>query len=200
MIKNKTDAAIMKKFRLGNIQKDHLPYNGGQRHTRYHLAQLFGELKFNKGAEIGVRRGRFSKYLCKCNPDLELFLVDPWSAYSAKYNEERQEKIYQEMLQNTKGLNVKVIRKTSIDALSDFEDGSLDFVFIDGDHTFDYVAPDLIYWSKKVRQGGIVALHDYYSWSTAGVVKAVDAYVFCHKIDPWYVTKELQPTAFWVKP
>jgi hypothetical protein len=31
-------------------------------------------------------------------------------------------------------------------------------------------------------------------------VPAVDAYVRCHHIHPWYVTYEIMPTVFWVKP
>ena len=87
-----------------------------------------------------------------------------------------------------------------MDALADFEDSSLDFVFIDGNHTFDYAVSDIIYWSYKVRKGGIVAAHDYYAFAKNGVMKAVDAYTHCHHIDPWYVTYEHVPTAFWFKP
>jgi hypothetical protein len=39
-----------------------------------------------------------------------------------------------------------------MDALNDFEDDSLDFVYIDGNHEFPYVAEDLFHWSKKVRK------------------------------------------------
>jgi hypothetical protein len=58
---------------------------------------------------------------------------------------------------------------------------------------------DIILWSKKVRKNGIIACHDCYGGET-GVEKAVEAYTHSHHIDPWYVTKELQPTAYWVNP
>ncbi|MEO5366077.1 MAG: class I SAM-dependent methyltransferase [Magnetococcus sp. WYHC-3] len=192
-------SAIKKKFGL-NKRTDNLPYGAGRRYSRAHLAELFAELKFNVGAEVGVRRGRFSMLLCKCNPNLKLFCVDPWMAYSNKYTKERQEGIYQECLKNLAGYNVEIIRKTSIDALEDFKDRSLDFVFIDGNHQFDYVCPDIIYWAKKVKSGGIMSVHDYYAFGWSGVVQAVNSYTFCHDIRPWYVTKELEPTAFWVNP
>ncbi len=48
-----------------------------------------------------------------------------------------------------------------MDALEDFEDNSLDFVYIDGDHNFKHISEDIYEWTKKVRSGGIVSGHDY---------------------------------------
>ena len=87
-----------------------------------------------------------------------------------------------------------------MEALHDIKAQSLDFVFIDGDHSFDYVVQDIIYWSKKVKSGGIIACHDYYPFHDCGVMNAVNAYTHSHNINPWYATKELEPTAFWVNP
>lgn len=195
---NDVNRMIRKKFHIREV--DNLPYGSGRRYTRNNLAELYHDLGYKTGAEIGVRRGRYSRILCKENPNLTLYCVDPWSGYSNKYTDEKQENIYQDALKNLEGLPVVIIRKSSIDALSDIADGSLDFIFIDGNHTYDYVAPDIIYWSKKVRSGGIVSVHDYYNFGMSGVVPAVNGYVLSHHIDPWYVTKELEPTAFWVKP
>ena len=176
-----------------------LPYCSGQRYDRFHLAELLGELQFNTGAEIGVRRGRYSRHLCHCNPKLKLFCVDPWNAYEAKYTQKKQDEIYRQALEVLKGYSATIIRKDSIEALSDFKDKSLDFVYIDADHHFDFVCPDIINWSKKVRHGGIIAVHDFYG-GEVGVQKAVEGYVHAHDIRPWYATKELMPTAYWVNP
>jgi hypothetical protein len=43
----------------------------------------------------------------------------------------------------------------------DVTNGSLDFVYIDGNHRFEQVVADLAAWAPKVRPGGIVAGHDY---------------------------------------
>jgi hypothetical protein len=171
-------------------------------YTRNHLAELLGEMGFNKGAEIGVRKGQFSKRLCDANPNIDLLCIDPWTKYVAIRTspQSRQEKYYRYAVKNLSPYNTKIIRKASMDALDDVEDLSLDFVYIDGNHRFDWVMPDIIFWSHKVRAGGIVACHDYYSFGWAGVREAIDAYTRSHHIDPWYVTKELEPTAFWVKP
>ena len=194
------DIHKMIKKRLHIREFDNLPYGSGRRYTRNNLAELYKELGFKRGAEIGVRRGRYSRILCNANPDLFLYCIDPWSGYSNKYTDQKQEKIYQEAVKNLKDLNVEIIRKSSMDALADLKNESLDFIFIDGNHQYDYVAPDIIYWSKKVKSGGVVSVHDYYSFGLSGVVEAVNGYVKSHHIDPWYVTKELEPTAYWVKP
>lgn len=192
-----TTKAILKRFRLAD--KGSKPLCLSKRYDRYHIAQLMGEVGFTIGAEIGVRRGNYSKYLLDTIPNLKLYCVDPWAPHSAKYTQERQDGYYQITVEKLKQYNAEIMRMTSNDALSSFLDNSLDFVFIDGDHTFDFVAPDIIYWSRKVKPGGIVLVHDCYGWSGAGVLQAVYAYTYCHDLT-WFCTKEKEPTAFWVKP
>ena len=77
-----------------------------------------------------------------------------------------------------------------MDAVKDFADGSLDFVYIDGHHGFKYVAEDIWEWHKKVKKGGIVAGHDYFTLNKDPrhpycnhVKEVVDAYVKAFRID-----------------
>jgi hypothetical protein len=86
-----------------------------------------------------------------------------------------------------------------MDALSLFEDGSLDFVFIDGNHTFDFAMMDIICWPKKVKSGGLIMVHDFYPFDNCGVWNAVQAYSHSHNLH-CYTTKEHEPTAYWVNP
>jgi hypothetical protein len=89
------------------------------------------------------------------------------------------------------------MRATSEKAILKFPDNSLDFVYIDGDHSYDAVLLDIILWHRKVKDGGILAGHDYQETRKHGVKKAVDDYVKYHNIDlqlfdvSWYweVTK-----------
>jgi glycosyltransferase involved in cell wall biosynthesis len=46
-------------------------------------------------------------------------------------------------------------------AVTDFADESLDFVYIDGNHQLKYVVEDIVEWTKKIKKGGIIAGHDY---------------------------------------
>jgi predicted O-methyltransferase YrrM len=167
--------------------------------TRERLAMLFAELGFTRGAEIGVAEGIYSEVLCLHIPDLELLCVDLWSRYAKKGNadQERCFGITQKRLAAYPA--VQYIRKASMDALADVRDGSLDFVYIDADHRFDFVMRDVIEWSKKVRPGGIVAGHDYYHFKASGVVEAVNAYTFAHQIHEWFIDDQREQSFFWVK-
>jgi predicted O-methyltransferase YrrM len=57
--------------------------------------------------------------------------------------------------------NISLVQKTSDDAVNDFKDGSFDFVYIDGIHTYDGVKSDIINYLPKVKKGGVIGGHDY---------------------------------------
>ena len=151
---------------------------------RKELAKLFKERGFTKGVEVGVLTGKYSKILCKENPELELKSVDP---YMEMYCEEETNawgnKFLDELFGKAKSFlapyNCEIIRKPSLEAVVDFPYESLDFVYIDGSHHFDYVMVDIIEWGKRVRKGGIISGHDYCkSWND--VREAVNIYVDIH--------------------
>lgn len=171
-----------------------------RRGNRDVLAEVFGELGYNKGAEIGVARGVYSEILCKANPQLQMVCVDPWE--TLKGLDRKSARILATQYIQTKerlaGLNCDIRKVTSQEAVGGVLDGSLDFVFIDGAHTFDATMHDLLFWTKKVKVGGIVAGHDLcMAWR--GVVEAVEAYTRGHSIMPWYCIDEMVPTYFWVQ-
>lgn len=191
------DSKIREHFRFYSFDVC-LPYTArrGNRHT---LGDVYRELGFTKGAEIGVHVGLYAKVILDKIPGLNLTCVDSWEANS-RYSQTAQDGFYAETVKALAGYpGVKILRLTSMKALEHVEDGSLDFVFVDGNHEYNYVAPDIIFWAQKVRRGGIVAVHDYMRFYHSGVVQAVDAYTYCNRIDPWYLTREREPTAFWVK-
>jgi hypothetical protein len=165
--------------------------------SRDDLPEFFKEMGFKKGAEVGVAKAEnFEKYL---KAGLTMYGIDPWSDYkNYHYADTRYIQTFKEWhrdaLKRLKPYNnYKLIRKTSIDASDDIPNRSLDFVYIDGNHKFGYVAMDLTCWSSKVRRGGIVAGHDFhcnfpkYNNSIAQVRYAVEAYTKINAIDNWYV-------------
>lgn len=164
---------------------------------------LFKRMGYKVGAEIGVQKGRFSLRLCQVIPDLHLYCVDPWQSYELNPRG-RSSDIQDEYYKMTRDLlapyNVTFLRMMSMEAIGWVPDGSLDFVYIDGNHDFDFVMEDIINWSRKVRVGGIVSGHDYYHFTHSGVIEAVDVYVASHGIREWYLTQENEPSWFWVKP
>lgn len=140
--------------------------------NRIQLADYFASLGFTKGAEIGVADGRYSEILCEKIPGLELICVDPF--YRKGHYEKAKERLQKH--------NTRIIRETSMETVLGIGDGVLDFVFIDGNHKFDFVMEDVIGWTRKVRSGGIVAGHDYYHFHDSGVIEAVNRYTEIHRI------------------
>jgi hypothetical protein len=165
---------------------------------RVGLAKMLHAMEFNKGVEIGTREGIHSEILCEQNPNIELTCIDPWAPYG-RWTAGRQKKFHERTLERIKPYNAKTLKKTSMEALKHFENESLDFAYIDGNHDFDHACADIIFWSEKVKSGGYVGCHDYFECSHCGVVAAVNAYTSEHLIKSWCVTYELTPTAFWIK-
>ncbi len=154
-------------------------------HDRIELAKHFKELGFTKGAEVGVADGRYSEILLQTIPDLTLSCIDLWRPYEHNWRkQDYHNEAYQRTLERIRPYpKATAIPFPSIDASLNVPDESLDFVFIDGSHTFDHVMTDIIIWTRKVKKGGIVAGHDYYHFHDSGVVEAVNKYTEEHKID-----------------
>lgn len=164
---------------------------------------LVNELGLTYGAEIGVKHGRFTQALAGGIVGARILAVDPFEDYGED-EIRRSRKLFAQYEATARARvadhDVTFLKARSLDAAQTIPEGSLDFVHIDGNHTFDYAMRDLIEWSRRVRSGGIVSVHDYFHWDRGGVVAAVQAYTQAHGIDPWFVTPEDYPTAFWVKP
>jgi len=155
--------------------------------SREDLPELFKDLGFKKGVEIGVSWAQ--NIIGYCEAGLEIYGIDPWK--DSRDNIYKKivsisggrtiDEVYEMAKERTsKYPNCTLVRKLSIDALDDFPNRSLDFVYIDGNHGFGYVAMDLEQWSRKVKRGGIIAGHDYFSTEGVKIVRhvgdAVDAF------------------------
>jgi predicted O-methyltransferase YrrM len=160
------------------------------------LAELLKDKKNPVGVEIGIAEGFTSERLLKCNDTLVLHCIDPFADYvdwnGNNLNDRQIRK--QEFLEKTEQFkdHRHVYEKTSDDAVSEFEDGSLDFIFIDGLHTYDQVKKDMENFYPKIKSGGLFAGHDY--TVIAAVNKAVTEFADKHGIkkigttdcDVWY--------------
>lgn len=182
---------------------------------RDHLARLFAVLGFQTGAEVGVERGLYSEVLCRENPGVQLLCVDAWKAYKGYRDHVDQQKLdrfHEEARQRLAPYRATLVRKFSLEAAKDVADGSLDFVYLDGNHSFENVAMDIAAWSRKVRNGGIIAGHDYVRYRLPNmihVVQAVTGYTDAYEVHPWFlagtqakVEGQVRDTArswFWVQ-
>jgi len=194
-----TQSYIIKKYNIevGSQYIVDIPDMG-----RDDMAKLFAELNFDLGVEVGVDKGEYSEVLCKANPDLYLYGVDPYDRsayepiivphdagiYDTQKGFENNFKIATKRLAPYQ--NYTLVRKYSLDALDDFADDSLDFVYIDANHDFPNFINDLHQWLKKVRIGGIMSGHDYANFSYRKhnhVKRALDAYARCYRMIPLFI-------------
>ncbi len=165
------------------------------------LAQTFYELGFKTGAEIGVAEGHYSKVLFESIPNLKLYAVDAYKTYEGYAELQNPDDVFIESQKLLSTYDCEFVRKFSMEAVADFANNSLDFVFIDGGHDFKNVAQDICEWSKKVRPGGIVFGHDYKFHKAflqrrpgqepkmryaVEVKLVVDAYRDARGISPWF--------------
>ena len=141
------------------------------------------------GAEVGVYKGDMSKNLFKMVPRLTLYMVDRWAVYTdseragspatqmAKVSDpaywEKIKGMAKAVAKANKG--ARLIMADSVEAASQIKDKSLDFVFIDGDHSYEGVRRDIRAWMPKVKPGGWLMGHDYGNKPDGGVKRAVDA-------------------------
>ena len=139
------------------------------------------------GAEVGVFQGHTAEALLRELPGLNLWLVDPWEPYAGlstigDQSAERLEQAMRTALFWTEFAADRrfVLREPSPQAAARFQDASLDFVFIDGNHLYESVCADINAWWPKLRPGGLLIGHDYGTGRDAeglwGVQRAVNEF------------------------
>ena len=136
------------------------------------------------GAEIGIGWGTHASfYLSELNIDF-VFLIDPHVAY-----EDYKKNIgLEEIKEWERNAHIKLdkyehkikwIKERSTDAVKLIADSSLDFVYIDANHTYESVAEDIRLYYPKVKKGGLFSGHDY---DYESVKKAVDEFINKQKL------------------
>lgn len=126
-----------------------------------------------KAVEIGSYSGEGTVVIAKYFK--EVLAVDPWlNGYDINDRASQQcpmKFVFEAFQERTKDLkNASFSRGKSLDALEFVDDKSCDLVYIDGDHRYEGVLADLKGWRKKLKEGGIMAGHD---WSWESVKKAL---------------------------
>lgn len=120
-------------------------------------------------AEIGVYRGRFAaRLLDECPGIRTYYMVDPWRNLDdwnkpANTTDKAFEGFYRESIERTAAYEAKrvVLRGTTVEVIDRVPDGSLDFAYIDGDHTLRGITIDLIRVFPKLRPGGWIGGDDF---------------------------------------
>lgn len=147
-------------------------------------------------AEIGVAEGVSARAIREAMAeDATLYLIDPFHLSRVPaFNFTRR--AANRMIANCLRGNVVWVQLFSYDAAATW-DTSLDFLMIDGDHTYRAVQRDWDGWSRFVAPGGVVSLHDARifkgGWTTPeyGPVRLVDRLFRNQKIPGWEVVEEI---------
>jgi len=141
------------------------------------------------GVEIGVLAGRLSAFLLGKMPTLSLRMVDPWKAAvpgsswaGSGDGLAALGQAHFDLARKRAGAAVAfagdravIDPRPSLEAVMDVADGSLDFAFIDANHSYEGASADAAAWFPKVKPGGWLCGHDYGNprW---GVQRAVDEF------------------------
>jgi hypothetical protein len=144
------------------------------------------------GAEIGVLEGKNAENILKLLPIKKLYLIDPYLPYVENGIRSTPETSYEIAKIKLKGQPVKFIKKLSSDASQDIP--VLDFIYIDGNHSYEYVKNDIENYFPFIKSKGIMGGHDY-TKEYPGVIRAVREFAkkyhlhIFHELQDWWFVK-----------
>ena len=140
------------------------------------------------GVEVGVMRGWNTVGLLEKCPNLHMFLVDRWMEYhpnttyarskddNARWKMDDWRLLFEEAMINLAPHwgRFQILQGDSVHMSHAIADDSMDFVFIDADHSYEGCKADIEAWLPKVKSGGMIGGHDYnHPKPTWGVKRAV---------------------------
>jgi len=146
-------------------------------------------------AEIGVFAGDFSERILAVVDPVRLHLIDPWRyevgpEYDGAWyggakgrSQDDMDCVYDAVCHRFAAPvlsgTVAIHRACSADAAATFDDAYFDWVYIDGNHRYEFVKADLEEYAPKVKPGGFIAGDDYRvaGWWEDGVTRAVDEFI-----------------------
>jgi len=136
---------------------------------------MIDEFGFKTGAEIGVDTGEFSNHILSKSRIEKYYCIDTWQdnfgsdCPSVEFDKSGDKRFND--AQNalaSYGNRAVMMRMPSVEASKQIPDNSLDFVYIDGDHSLEMLF-DLYAWVPKVRLGGVISGHDYKNGPKSGI-------------------------------
>jgi len=149
--------------------------------------------KFDSGShfvEVGVWKGMSACFMAveiiNSGKNIKFDCVDTWDYVetSIEIDKSQFENLFDVFLNNIEPVKntINIVKSISWDASKNYQDNSLDFIFIDAGHDYESVSKDLKSWYPKVKLGGVIAGHDYHDNGTCKVFSAVNDYITNNKI------------------
>lgn len=177
---------------------------------RRDLWQLLGHLSLLGGAaELGVAEGNFAEDILKWPINFPfVFLIDRWrcmpnakgdSAKPQMWHDENKHKALSRVAQF--GTRARILEMETAAAAVRVGDGTMSFINVDADHSYQGVTVDLMSWWPKLKPGGVMAFHDH-EQPTYGVKRAVAEFALEHNLTVYLLPedKEEDAGAFLIKP
>lgn len=151
-----------------------------EKNSNHHRDKFFpamiDKLGLKVGAEIGVDKAQFSEHILGGSKLELLYCIDCWmDDFGSKYKPKEYDPVGLNRMEEARKRISKferryvLMRDTSANASLQIPDESLDFCYIDGDHSLEGIYTDLYAWTPKVKSGGIVAGHDYKDGPGSGI-------------------------------
>jgi hypothetical protein len=170
------------------------PFKVKRLHDRDDMGQFLDSLGIKgAGLEIGVRDGDYaSQMLTKWKGCTHYILVDPWEAIQdgsykdganvdAGHHDQKYSFVKKNVVENPKYCGkVSMLRMFSSKAAPLIPDNSLAFVYVDGNHWYDFVKNDIHDFWAKLAPGGMMAGHDFTNHYEKGVKRAVIEFTKAH--------------------
>lgn len=162
--------------------------------------KIINRFNLTVGVEVGVAFGGHSEAILSTTKVTKLYGIDRYE-HAESYNDpmnltqEEFDALY--LLAKDRlskfGNRFELVRSASKEASRQI-DREVDFVYLDGDHSYRGILEDLIVWTHKVKIGGVIGGHDYNSESFPGVTSAVNGWFKNEQINYegsgcWWVRK-----------
>jgi Methyltransferase domain len=159
-------------------------------------------------AEIGVFRGDFSARILALARPRRLHLIDPWkfepdptyeSSLYGRANVGGQPAmdavhaaVQERFGHEIRAGGVVIHRAAAAEAGAEFADAYFDWVYLDGNHLYEFVLKDLETYYPKVKAGGFLVGDDYgvEGWWEDGVTRAVGAFARRGKCEKLVVRRD----------
>ncbi len=175
----------MEKNNLYGLQVEETRFNNSRVFSgRYYLLQHCSKFipENSVTCEVGVAEGFFSQIILNSLTPSKIYLIDLYQ-HSSPHNEYLPKNHFSYITEKFKNNSrVSIMKGNSWDVLNTLGPDSLDYLYIDGDHSYESVKKDIEAAYRVVKSGGVIQFNDYTTYSPIesmryGVLHAVNEFI-----------------------
>jgi hypothetical protein len=145
------------------------------RHRDIFFPYMIDKMNYKVGAEIGVDKGGFTERILSRSKIEKYYCIDTWqdcfgSGFKKDYFDKDGSVRFNQANETLKDYKDRIVmmRMNSMEAAKQIPDNSLDFIYIDGDHSLEMIF-DIYAYMPKLKMGGTLAGHDYKDGRNSGI-------------------------------